>query len=353
MKKKMTMSLALVLSAVLLLTGAALATGINLFDYFGANDDRLHLLAGQSTLQEVKPETVESIELGTTIASIDNAYYNGQSLLLACSIKNSTRMERFIPTEQQLEQAEKQEFCWFDLTEAEEQAVAEFSKDVEAGKAAGLVRYSVSLGDSTKTADGIQLNNFMEDEQMTVDGNAYILREYETPLPEEAQDRDILNVQVELCQDAVYYWFDGTDMYSLPVEYEKVGALTASVQKSDTETALYQGEGRYNGCAVQAEARISPVQGIVTLVSDEQAFPELPDRDSWYMADIQDEQGRTLKVSQFRKADEQNIEFEVLGVGELPDTLTVHVYVESEGEWSREDALKTAGIIQLNLADAA
>ena len=48
MKKKLTASLAAALIAALLLAGAALAVGLNLFDVFGKNDERLSQLADEA-----------------------------------------------------------------------------------------------------------------------------------------------------------------------------------------------------------------------------------------------------------------------------------------------------------------
>ena len=53
MKKKLTASLAAALIAALLLAGAALAVGLNLFDVFGKNDERLSQLADEAALPTV------------------------------------------------------------------------------------------------------------------------------------------------------------------------------------------------------------------------------------------------------------------------------------------------------------
>ena len=64
MKKKLTASLAAALIAALLLAGAALAVGLNLFDVFGKNDERLSQLADEAALPTVDAQSVESEALG-------------------------------------------------------------------------------------------------------------------------------------------------------------------------------------------------------------------------------------------------------------------------------------------------
>ena len=50
MKRKMTLTLLAAVLTVIVLTGAALAVGLNLFDHFGRNDRRLQVVAPEAAL---------------------------------------------------------------------------------------------------------------------------------------------------------------------------------------------------------------------------------------------------------------------------------------------------------------
>ena len=76
-KRKMRLSLVAAIIAAIALSGVALAIGINLFEYFGKQDERLAQLAPQTDLEMVKPESVESDALGITRAAFNSAYYDG------------------------------------------------------------------------------------------------------------------------------------------------------------------------------------------------------------------------------------------------------------------------------------
>ena len=235
MKKKMTLGLALAMAMILTLTGAALAAGVNLFEHFGASDERISQLAYDAVLETQAPEQVESEPLGTTIGVITNAYYDGESLIVAYSIENGERIEEFIPTE-----AEKAAMVkltdiggWVAETDEEAAFMEKLAKAQEDGAAYGVKMYSVYPSDHTEAFGTIDLGPAAERESFTEDGSACFLREYETPLPEGARNKDSLDVQIRLKQIVNALWFDGQDMYMLPASHSDAGAMTATVQRTD------------------------------------------------------------------------------------------------------------------------
>lgn len=52
MKRKLTSTLLVAVVAVIALTGAALAVGLNLFDYFGKYDQRLKTVAPETAVED-------------------------------------------------------------------------------------------------------------------------------------------------------------------------------------------------------------------------------------------------------------------------------------------------------------
>ena len=98
MKRKMTLTILAAVLAVIALTGAALAVGLNLFDHFGRNDRRLQVVAPDAELVVNDAVEVTTDALGVSKARIDSAYYDGQSLIVAYTLDNYQRCEPFTPT---------------------------------------------------------------------------------------------------------------------------------------------------------------------------------------------------------------------------------------------------------------
>lgn len=228
--------LTLVLAA-LLLTGTAVAVGFNLFDYFGQEDLRIARLARDATLEDVPAfAIVESVQLGKTTAAINSAYYDGKILLVGYMIQNSTHREAFIPTAEQLAQMEPSAGPVVPVISEKEDAelVAQYSRALEEGQPFGIVSYTVFPSDHTETDDGISMPPPNENVRVADDGTRYVLREYETALPEEIQGRDELAIQIRLWQNAAYLYFDGSQCYTM-TDRQAVGAMTATVPRTDSD----------------------------------------------------------------------------------------------------------------------
>lgn len=334
-RKRITVGMALAIVVLLALAGVALAASLNLFEYFGRNDARLKEIAPEATLATESPETVESGSLGTTVATIHSAYYDGQSLLVAYSIENGTRTERFTPSGEQLARMTKLDAPPFiELQDGEGQPILnEFNAALKSGTPYGFSRYSVYPSDHTETDDGIDLPPTQEMQESTPDGEQYVLREYENPLPEVARNRESLRIQIRLYQSVDSLYFDGRDCYALPFEQEEAGAMTATVSRANAQTRHFAGEGTYNGVNVRVEADASAVHADVTVTAETDAFTAL-DADSWYMLDARDAQGNALRSTQCGADGLRTLRAAFEGTGILPDRLTVSILIESEGEGS-------------------
>ena len=334
-RKKIRVSAVLAIVALLALASVALAASLNLFEFFGQEDARLKQIAPEATLVTESPQTVNSTELGTAVASINSAYYDGQSLFVAYSIKNGTRTERFVPTEDQLARMIKLDsgiaLALSEMSEDEVLIMSEFETAQENGTPYGIVQYSVYPSDQTETDDGIDLPPSRENQESTPEGDQYTLREYEWPLPEAAQDRDSLNIRIGLYQSAYYQYFDGKDLYELPSERQDAGAMVATVSRHSAPTRHYEGEGLYNGVNVRVEVDASAVHATITVIAEADVFTPL-NEDSWYMLDVQDAQGNSLDSTQDGDVDLRTLRVPLIGTGTLPDSLSVSISVRSEGE---------------------
>lgn len=351
MKKKMPIALALAMVLALALCGIAIAESLNLFDHFGQHDDRIQTIAQDAVLKEQSAITVESVQLGATTAVITNAYYDGQSLIVAYAIENGTRTEPFTPTEEQFSRMTKIEsqIGFIATTDAEAQLNLEYIEACEKGEPFGLVHYSVYPSDHTTTSEGVDLPPITETMDNPDGGTmVYYLREYESPLPEEACNLETLNVEMPLYQSVSYLWFDGANYYTMSENRQDAGVMKATVWRTDAETKSYTGQGEYEGHAVSASATASAVRAAIRITSEDAAFEALSsDLDSWYDAYVTDQNGNKLRVDSIWAMDDHTLTIDLEGTGELPQSLTVRIFVESEGEFDRASAIENAAPILL------
>lgn len=329
-RRTLTVKAAIALALMLALTGAALAAGIvNLFEYFGKNDARLAVLADSAVLETQKPQTVETQTLGTTVGAIRNAYYDGQSLLVAYNITNGSRVELFTPTEVMLAGADMEQVEYIPVAETpeEEKIIGEFVRAKEMGEPCGLAMYSVYPADHSY-GNGVDLQAWMELEATADDGSKYMLREYETPLPEDVQDLDSLEVRMELREQATYLWFDGSRTWVIRGEHREAGEMTAAVTRSENITRSFAGTGEHNGVSVQANARVSAVRGELVLTGSG-AFEQMEDRH--YDFELYDSQGKRYRMASMTLNVPDEVTLSFFGSGGLPDEL--HVVICMEGEY--------------------
>ena len=102
MKRTISKTLVFAIVAVMLMATVAIAEHFNLFNFFGAHDERYNAVAPHATLTVSEPALVEHPELGTATASIDSAYFDGLSLNLAYRITQGQKVEEYTPTEMEL-----------------------------------------------------------------------------------------------------------------------------------------------------------------------------------------------------------------------------------------------------------
>ena len=348
-KRKMRLSLIAAIIVAIAMSGVALAIGINLFEYFGKHDKRLAQLAPQSQLETVRPETMESEALGTTKAAFNSAYYDGENLIAAFTLENSKRYESFEPTEEMLARMEKVDPDYFAIPYDENtpgiDALYAYQMAIQEGKPAGLAYYSVYPSDHCITSDGIDLPSSTWQDDALQNGSIMCLREFESPLPEDAQNQESLELHIKLWQKPSYFYFDGMSHYELYGTQQGVGEITTIVKRTDAIFKAFSGAGEYNGVSLNVELQISAVRAMLDISADDPVFEE-PGDHCWYDALLITENGeslRTEKVSFSGKG--ASVSFK--GIGTLPEQLTLYIGVDEEGEWNQEDFIKNATKIEL------
>lgn len=342
MKRKMTLTVLAAVLAVIALTGAALAVGLNLFDHFGRNDRRLQVVAPDAALMVNDAVEVTTDALGVSKARIDSAYYDGQSLIVAYTLDNYQRYEDFEPTGAELgEMTENRDYLLEAFGIEGDPAATEALRDaIDRKQPYGVVDYTIAVGDRCSTTGGVTLPLHavaMEDGE---EGLLYCIQEFETPLPESARDLDSLNLTLPVELSTSWYWFDGETCYEKHDE-QPLAALTVAVSRSETETRSYKWEGKINGAKVSARAEASPVHIKLYIDAEAGAFPDpatvWPEAakadDTWYNFVLTDSRDMEYRFSGGIEG-EGTLEAEYDGLGYLPDDLTLTVCVDGEGEWN-------------------
>ena len=354
MKKKMSvLALCAIIIISLALCGAvAEVLGINVFELFGQNDHRFKELAPKAVLNEEAPVTVTSPDLGEAVAGINSVYYDGQSLLVAYSIQNGRRAERFVPSKEMLLKMSLLDPRLGMMAESEEESLLmeEWIAAKESKTAMGIVRYSISPSDHTITDDGIDLppntENQMEGEENTV----HYIREYENPLPDGARNLEYLDIRLRLYQSATYLYFDGKNTYTYS-ETMEFTPLQATVWREDAEMRRFRGEEKYNGHPVSVEASVSAAAARVTITMDNGIFPALAE-DTWYDLVLIDEFGTEYRTREGMGGNVNQMSVSFDGTGKLPGRLKLFILVGNEGEWDRENAIANAMPIELERVES-
>lgn len=342
MKRKMTLTVLAAVLAVIALTGAALAVGLNLFDHFGRNDRRLQVVAPDAALMVNDAVEVTTDALGVSKARIDSAYYDGQSLIVAYTLDNYQRYEDFEPTGAELgEMTENRDYLLEAFGIEGDPAATEALRDaIDRKQPYGVVDYTIAVGDRCSTTGGVTLPLHavaMEDGE---EGLLYCIQEFETPLPESARDLDSLNLTLPVELSTYWYWYDGETCYEKHDE-QPLAALTVAVSRSETETRSYKWEGKINGAKVSARAEASAVHIKLYIDAEAGTFPDpatiWPEAakadDTWYSFVLTDSRNMEYRFSGGLEG-EGTLEAEYDGLGYLPDDLTLTVCVDGEGEWN-------------------
>ena len=246
-KRRLTVLPAMVLVIALLTMAAAAAEalGIHIFELFGKTNERYAQLAPRAILEQTSPVTVSSPELGDVIASINNAYFDGETLMVAYSIQGAQRLEAFTPDEALLNQMEPFAYLptWETSQDAEREALlAQWQAALESHTPMGLIQWSVYPSDYTTTDDGIDLPPSSEDYREGEGGTVYAIREYEVPLPEKVVGRDRLLLRIGLYRSVTYWYWDGKSLFTL-TEREQLDPMTAEVWRVDAERRAVTGNG--------------------------------------------------------------------------------------------------------------
>jgi len=340
MKRTISKSLAFAIIAVMLMATVAIAEHLNLFSFFGKQDERYIAVAPHANLAVTEPALIEHPHLGKVKASIDSAYFDGLSLNLSYRIEHHRYVEEYTPSTGEIAAMQPDEPVIIALVGNEQghDVYEAYNTAVTNGTPFGYRQYTVYPSDHTITDDGIDIPPYSAMEDYDENGAYCEMREFQTPLPAELRGRKQLNVSIKMYQQETMVWFDGQNCY-IKYDRSEVGRMDAAIPLTRDAVRSMKGSGTVNGVKCEAEAEVSRMAASITVNCEAPvnafltAAPEGVDPyDSWVEVIAVDEQGNMfLPQNGFLIDDRTSFTLAFLSTGALPETLTVYVYSMWEG----------------------
>lgn len=353
-KKKVSLAAILVIAALAVGAAAAVAEmlGFNVFELFGKTDERYKEIAPYTILEQTSKVSVTTVKLGTTVASINSAFYDGHSLLVGYAIQNGSLAEEFTPDDALLGNMIKTDDAstLSTISDSEQALVEKWMKAIVGGTPMGIAIYDTYPGDHTVTDDGTDIPPYLEETRTGEDGIEYTIREYESPLEEALRNLDHLTLNIRLYQSVCYYYFDGTDVYAYR-ERRELEPMKATVWNNNTQTHTFAGSGQYSGLDYEVTVHASAVYAQLEMSFEGESFPKLPDVDHWYELQLTDENGSVLRITEYDDTQLGHMRFMYEGTGRAPSELTLRIYIGHEGDFDEEAAIREAQPVVLKLQE--
>lgn len=321
--KKLSVGLVFAIVALLAATGIAAAAALNLFEKFGQNDRRFAEIAPQTAIS-AESSVAQTEKTGTVAASITNAYYDGESLLIGYSIQGVSSFEPFSPTDEQLARMRPTDAVPARLNESHLAEAFEAAR--QAGTPWGMATYRIAVSDHTYTDDDLDLGPWTETEDASDPDCLLAIRDFDA-LPETAKNRDSLSLHAAVYQYAVFDYFDGHSMYTT-TERTELFPLTATVNRISRDSALFMGFETVKGAKIGLSVQVSEIRLTAKMTAVDGTFPSIPD-DSWFDLLLTDEDGEAFSPASFEILDRQTMCFTFDGNGQMPTTLNASLLIVS------------------------
>lgn len=294
MKKKLSLGFVLVMILVLLAC-AALAVSGGAFKWFAdlsgdSGTGKLYTKLDENSLpgegtKEIAAATdspYQALEL-----SISQSYYDGESLYLAYSMKGAQNVYDYtwLPTSDELSHMEKVNVDG--VTKDQDSALciddqAFLNTMVETAKRdgkAGCIQYSSYLSDGVYLAGtDIYLDLEMSDDRFLTDGTLMGVKQFASPLCDEARGKDALSLVFKLYRAPTRHYFDGENWYILWGERTET-PMAFTVQRNDySASVVYPINAESPGYSVSGTATLSSmVLRLDLALQTKTGAPVLPD----------------------------------------------------------------------------
>lgn len=350
-KRKVSYALVLALAAMLALSGAAIAAGLNLFEFFARHDERYANVAADTAVTDVVTFTMNGAEIW-----IDSAYYDGYSMSVALAMRNAHTTQEYTPGEGELTSDDSGVVPSIyaaagpantleprvSVPGSEEKAdyAAAYQAAVAAGTPYGYKTVQYYPSDHITTAEGLDIPPRSAWMDVMEGGVSCEMRNMESPLPEEIQAQDSLTLLCDIGVTETVYWFDGEQEYT-STTHSTVGQISAVVRRTASQQKRFTGTAEVEGVPCTIEVTVSRLDAQVNVTAQGDVFHSITHQEDWgewqekpWEIELTDEAGRRYRIEGSSEADSASellLRYEASGT--LPESLTARFYTfESEGE---------------------
>lgn len=350
-KRKISYALVLALAAMLALSSAAIAAGLNLFEFFARHDQRYANVAADATVTDVVTFTMDGAEIW-----IDSAYYDGYSMSVALAMRNAHTTQEYTPSEGELTSDDSSAVSSIhagsdpvntqeprvSVPGSEEKAdyAAAYQAAVAAGEPYGYKTIQYYPSDHITTAEGVDIpprSAWMDVMEGSVSCE---MRNMKSPLPEEIQAQDSLTLLCDIGASETVYWFDGQQEFTATT-HSTVGQISATVRRTACEQKRFTGTAEVNGAPCTIEVTVSRLDAQVHVKAQGDVFHSITHQEDWgewqenpWEIELTDETGRIYRIEGSSEADSANellLRYEASG--KLPESLSARFYTfEYEGD---------------------
>ena len=325
--------------AVLALTGVALAVAarLNLFEVFSGFDHRFAGIPGGSGLVEEVSVRLRTPELGETRMTVGDAYYDGQSAIVAYSLEDSVVYEAYAPSAEALSGMECLEpdapLSLQGTPTDDAQRWTDAIYDAQArGEAFGFAEY-VILFSHFELEDGTAVDSGRGEGLINSRGEAYFLDEMMEPIPEQAQDRDELVLRLRMRLQTSRFYTEGGEVYQ-DIDGRDLDALEVRVRRTGSVAADFAGNGEFVGAAFEAEARVSLVAASLEVIAPEGAFNTEPGERLF--AVLADGETGECFLNGSGIVRDGVIAYDYSGIGRVPERLALYLVTDAGDMWEAQ-----------------
>lgn len=338
MRSKLSTGILVMLVLLLSCGSVALAVGLNLFEHFGMSDPRYAQVAENAQLTTSQPVHLDDKTLGQVNAYFDSAYFDGLSLHVAMAVEHQQYAEAWQPTPAELAaMAPWEDSANPPMPALERQDILHsWQEALQNGTPYGFRQVSVWFSDHVTTDDGIDIPPYASQEDRTEDGIYMEMREFASPLPQSLRNRDELTLNCRLTSSETRCWFDGQQVYHQTLRQD-AGSISGTIKRTEGMVRRMQATWQtqhaaftatVDGSAMTAALRLEGCGTIGDALGIDASLPA----DTWIDWWLEDEQGKIYRCTEEALPSAplpQETSF--LGVGTLPEALTLHVARCTEG----------------------
>lgn len=258
MTKKMSLSLAMAFTLLMLTVGGALAAGMGIFGLLGQDNEKLNLIE-QNALENGVSITLpagEKNQIPVTF-SIAQSFYDGQRLYVSYALEFEEKAVCGQAPELNPDQAMHVDFWgeegeWYQPLLENMGVWAEMQRQYQETGVAGAILDTAYAGDGMRAEDGTYLD-LCASEDVQEQGRVIGYREFETPLPESLQNQEQIVLYATVYRSRTYYRLtsDGLDVWMEPDRDQT--EISFIVKRSAEAASLGRAEGNFADYAVTAE----------------------------------------------------------------------------------------------------